>query len=758
VDRVVIALFDTMAANGMALVAVGGYGRSQLGPGSDVDLLLLYEPGRHEEAEAVFAAVLYPLWDAGLRVGHAVRTPAESFEESRRELRTLTALLSARVLGGSEELARSAVEAVAPLLGTSFVDDLRESRIEREARYGRVSEAQAPDLRDAVGGLRDAHVAAWLSGPGEGVSRADDEDLLWRARIALHRVAGGASNALGVDHHRAVAEMLGIADEPGWEAADGLMRSLHEAGGRVAWAADRLFDPSVAPREAQPDDPEAILALFAEMAEHGGMPPDRTFDDLPEVAAWSPGMREAFVRILASGEGGARALEAMAHAGVLEALIPEWREVRGRPQRDPYHRFPVDVHLLRTAAQAAQALYRPGEPFASEAVAQIDDPSPLLLGALLHDIGKVGHGSHVPIGAGLADRILRRMDVSPGDRDTSLFLVREHLLLSDTATRRDLEDEALILEVAARVGDPRRLAMLYVLTVADAMATGPAASTPWRMGLVRELVGKVSRAFDRGEANPDRAAALEEAREAVRDALDGEHPEGVAAFLRSLPPGYLLWVDPEDVPAHLRLAWPAPSWSEIRTHVGPGRTPGTYRLAVAARDRPGLLARIAGALTLSGLSVLQAQAFTTEDGVALDAFEVGPAFEDEVTEERWRRFRTLVRHAMEGRLDVKDRVERLRRHYRPAEEDIPVTVRIDPRASDSFTVVEVGAADRLGLLFDLARAFADLGLDVHVAKVATYGPRVVDAFYVTDDAGQRLDDTGALVRALKDAARGGQAS
>ena len=422
----------------------------------------------------------------------------------------------------------------------------------------------------------------------------------------------------------------------------------------------------------------------------------------------------------------------MALAGVLERLIPEWRAVRGRPQRDPYHRFPVDVHLARTAAQAAQLLYRPGDPFAAEAVRQVDDPGPLLLGALLHDIGKVGHGSHVPTGVGVADRVLRRMDASPEVRDAVLFLVREHLLLSDTATRRDMEDEALIGEVAGRIGDPRRLAMLYVLTVADALATGPAASTPWRMGLVRELVGRVSAVLDGGEDAADRPAALEEAREALLAALDGEHPAAVAAFLRGLPSGYLAWVDPRDAPAHLRLAWPPPAWSEVRTHVRPGRTAGTYGLTVAARDRPGLLSRIAGALALSGLTVLQAQAFTTDDGVALDAFEVGPAFQDEVTEERWRTFRTLVRRATEGRVDVKDRIGRLRQHYPPGRDDVPVTVRIHPGASERFTVVEVGAPDRLGLLFDLARAFADQELDVHVAKVATYGQRVVDAFYVTD--------------------------
>ncbi len=249
----------------------------------------------------------------------------------------------------------------------------------------------------------------------------------------------------------------------------------------------------------------------------------------------------------------------------------------------------------------------------------------------------------------------------------------------------------------------------------------------------------------------DHAAQLKRAEADIRTVLAGESPERAEAFLASVPPAYVLWVEPSATPAHVRLVDPKPGSTEVRTHVRPGRAPATHQLAVGALDRPGLLSRIAGALTLSGLSVLQARAFTTEAGVALDVFEVGPAFDEQVGEERWRRFRTTLRHAMEGRIDVRDRIDRLRAHYRPARSDIPITVKVDGYSSDFFTVVEVGAADRLGLLFDLARTFAGQELDVHLAKVATYGPRVVDVFYVTDQSGQKLDSpdrAAALERAL----------
>jgi [protein-PII] uridylyltransferase len=685
VDRAVVELFGPDLP-GVALSAVGGHGSGMLAPGSDIDLLVVWREGFEAEAAGRFERLLYHLWDLDLRVGHALRTTEECEAEARRDIRTLTAMLSIRLLSGlpllAEEVRR---RSIAVLREPSSLEALRQARDERAANAGSIADSQEPDLRDSLGGLRDAQLWDWLEVRSQ-ETRSDVatrelravsssilrsvSEALWRVRIALHRVSGAPSNVLSSDHQEAAARELELPAEPGWEPRDVLMRDVHVFGGQIA---------SMIEARLESDEWPPTRLSAAQVADA---------KDIPEV--------------LGHGDESVTDLRLLNAAGGLGELIPEWRDVQGRPQRDPYHQHPVDAHLLHTVEEAARLLAEPDEPFAAEAVAQVDDVTALLLGALLHDIGKVGSGSHVKAGVEVTGRVLDRMAVTGTTRDGVLFLVGEHLLLSDTATRRDLDDEALILDVASRIGTPERLAMLYLLTVADALATGPAASTPWRLGLIRDLVSKVSRV------------------------LEGA---GVAS-----PPA-----DQE----HLELAHPRPAATEVRTRVQPGSIVGSHELVVAALDRPGLLAMIAGSLTLSGLSVFQAQAFTTDDGVAIDTFEVGPAFREEIGEERWRRFRTLVRHAIEGRMDVRDRVERLRSHYRPVPEDVPMTVRIHSDASEAFTIVEVGAADRMGLLFDLARTFADQGLDVHLAKVATYGPRVVDAFYVTDREWRKLDEAAA---------------
>jgi [protein-PII] uridylyltransferase len=307
--------------------------------------------------------------------------------------------------------------------------------------------------------------------------------------------------------------------------------------------------------------------------------------------------------------------------------------------------------------------------------------------------------------------------------------------------------------VAAAVGDPRRLAMLYVLTVADAEATGPHAATPWRLALVRELVRKVQHVLESGEMGPDRAALLPARLRAIAQHLSGEEPEAVRRYVARLPRPYVLAVEPEVAAGHFRLVGPPIGATEVRTSAGPGERTGTYDVTVVASDRPGLLARISGSLSLVGLNILSAQAFTTEDGAAIDRFVVEPAFHGDVDQERWRRFRQTLRRALEGRLWLEERVREKRGHYPSPDADVPTEIRVLDDASDFFTVVEVETADRIGLLHDLAHVFEDLRLDVHVAKVATYGPRVVDAFYVRDLEGRKVGETGrtAEVRgALRD--------
>jgi [protein-PII] uridylyltransferase len=776
----------------MALVALGGYGRSELAPGSDVDLMILHGAGTDQEAEEAFASVLYPLWDLGVAVGHAIRTPEECGLGGQESLPSLTALLDARLLAGSEELLRLAGAEITRTLkgqGSSLIDDLRASLVEREARAGTTGDSLEPDLRDGVGGLRDVALLGWVtrgvvggdsvealvpagllrSAELNAVGRAHDFLLL--VRTALHRATGTRSNRLTAEAQGLVAELLQIPAEPTWEARDVLMRTVFDHGRRVQAAVEACLERAVAglgsrqahvigvhwDRPAEESVPEALARLAEEGGSFATADLDRIESTVPSGAVpWTEAVRSAFVRMLASGDGGARALRLMDLSGWLGRLLPEWEAVRGRPQRDPFHRYPVDTHLVRTAAHMARLLFRPDDQLEWRSVSAVSNPEPLLVGALLHDAGKVGSGNHVPEGARVAAEATARMGLPEDERELVSFLVQEHLLLADTATRRNLEDQDLILHVAAKVGTQARLGALYLMTLADAESTGPASTTPWRLGLIRELVSKVSRTFERGEMSPDRAVELERAERSVLAALRPVSGAEAADFLARVPPAYLLWVEPEDAPVHHRLIVPRPGLHEARTHHRPGRAHGVHLLTVGALDRPGLLAHIAGALTLAGLSVMSAQAFTTEDGVALDAFEIIGAFEEEIGEERWRRFRRLLRHALEGRVDLADQIRTLREHYRPIRRDIEVKVRTKQDASDFFTVIEVGAPDRLGLLFDLGRAFVDRGLDVHLAKVATYGPRVVDVFYVTDQEGQKVEGPAAdrLAMALRVAAGG----
>ncbi|MGH2556408.1 MAG: HD domain-containing protein, partial [Actinomycetota bacterium] len=488
VDEAVQAIAGDVPPS-LVVTAVGGYGRQELAPGSDVDLMFLHPPEADAGLRQLVDAVLYPLWDSGLAVSHAVRTVDECRGESVARVESLTALLDARLLAGSAELLQQARVAALEVLhggAEAFVDALRRSRNDREQRFGFVGRMLEPDLKEGIGGLRDIQVLRWMARLAGAEDDPVDEvlarpvvealDFLLLARAALHRASSSRSNLLLAEHHQAVAEELGMEDRPDWEARDGLMRVVFLHVRRVDHLADRALRPAGAgsPGETGSTSPEDLVQLLSE----------------PDAAA---------------------ILRAEDAEGTLERLLPEWDGVRGRSQRDPYHRYPVDIHLIETLAEATRLLREPDEPFAVEAASSIDDPTPLLLGALLHDIGKIGRGSHVATGRDVASRALVRLGVNDELRDDVLFLVAEHLLLSETATRRNLEDEDMILHVAARVGDHRRLALLYLLTVADALATGPTASSPWRLGLVRELVAKVSHAFERGLMDRDRAGRLKRA-------------------------------------------------------------------------------------------------------------------------------------------------------------------------------------------------------------------------------------------------------
>jgi [protein-PII] uridylyltransferase len=756
------------AEPGVALVALGGYGRGSLSPGSDVDLLILHDGSNAPEVAALAERLLYPLWDAGLRVGHAVRTPAGCVDAAAR-LDASTAMLDGRLLAGDRDVwSATHASMLEPVRADPrrFAARLLDDRWARRERYGSVSSLLEPDVKEGTGGLRDAQTLGWLERAvgspleeagivraAEGRAVADAEEVLIRVRSALHLESGRGTDRLVLEQQAPIAAGMGFVDEPGLPAVDGLMRSVFEHARQLEHVVTSVFDRYLRGASPLPEidpTPEGILRAFVAVVRERGVMPAAALDAMtPDAVAagvpWTDEVREAFLELLRSGPEAASALETLDRIGLLERYLPAWADVRCRPQRDPYHRSSVDVHLLESLAGASTLLDEPGDdPLAVEAAEAVGDREGLLLGALLHDIGKTGDGAHVPEGVRVARRTLEHMGVPGPTADLALFLVSEHLLLSDIATRRDLEDEDLVQGLAATIGDPSRLGTLTLLTIADAEATGPLAWTPWRAALVRELAGKVRRVLERGDVEPGAAERLARRADEIRRALEGADREELERFLERMPSGYVLSVPADRVAAHFGLVARPMGALEVRMLASEGSRPGTYALAVAAADRPGLLSMIAGALTLSGLSILTAQVFTTEDGVAVDLFEVEGAFEAEVGEDRWREVRGTLRRAIEGRLSLDHRVRAKRSHYPDPRPEVPVRVTVDDDASDFFTVVEVGAPDRLGLLFDVTRTLAELELDVHLAKVATYGARVVDVFYVRDALGRKIEEPGRV--------------
>ena len=761
VDVSLRELFERAGAPpGTAVAAVGGYGRRLLLPRSDIDLLVLHD-GSDDDAVARLAdGLLYPLWNAAFEVGHAVRTPPEC-EQACERLDAGAAMLDIRLIAGEEGLVTDAaarVEAWAQRDPRAFATAIREDAARRAERFGSTAHLLEPDLKEGSGGWRDLH-SIWLIEMAAG-KRLEDAGLL-RARSALHFETGKQSDRLLLDHQPAIARAMGFEDEPKLISIDGLMRSLFEHARQVEFllrAVIERFLEEGSPAATPPTSPVEVLETLAGEAEAGREPSAALLDaiddlEVPAEVAWDADVRRAFLRLLRAGDRGAASLEVLDRLGLLTRFIPEWADVRCRPQRDPYHRFTVDAHLTSSLRAMARNLGGEGtadDPVQAEAVKQVPDADALLLGALLHDIGKNGEGGHVPVGARVVGSILDRMDVDTPLRELVRFMVTQHLLLPDTATRRDLSDENLVLDVAAAVGSSERLAALYLLAKADAEATGPAAWTPWRRTLIRELVAKVQHVLERGEMGTELAEELTDRIDRVRHLLGDEPGADVERFLRRMPRRYLLTVDPAQAARHFATVTPPVGANEVRAvHFG-GTRVGTYELLVVARDRSGLLSWIAGSLALAGLSILTAQVFTTEDGVAADLFEVEGVWEAEVPDRRWREFRGMLRRAVDGSISLERRVDEKRRWYPVPKVPTPVTVSLDNTTSDFATVIEVGASDRLGLLYDITRTFAELGLDVHLAKVATYEGRVVDSFYVRDGMGRKLaDDLEEVDRALR---------
>jgi [protein-PII] uridylyltransferase len=732
---------------GIALVAVGGYGRGELCPGSDLDVVLVHNGSR--EVSKIADAVWYPVWDEGVSLDHSVRRPKEVLAVAREDLRAQLGLVDGRLVAGdprvAEPLLRDALElwkSSAPRWFPILADQVRE----RHRTQGEVAFLLEPDLKEAHGGLRDVHVlaAARLALPAV-AELVDPEKLtesagvLTTVRVEVHRTTGRPDDRLLLQDQDQVASALGLPD------ADALMAQVAAAGRAISWLENdvwrrrslwtrkrvsrlsrsryiqdegiRVVEPGIALSGPlnEPEDNQVLVAPNAELlgdpalalrvaavAAERSIPIARGTLDSLEAATrvpgvpWSVDVRDALVRVLAAGPPAIPALEALDQRGLLVRILPEWAAVRNRPQRNAYHTFTVDRHLLEAAARAAALAHR------------VARPDLLLVGALLHDIGKGYPGDHTAVGITLVHDIATRMGFPPADVGVLTDMVRYHLLLPDVATRRDLDDPATVESVAAALVDRSTLELLAALTEADSLATGPAAWGAWKAGLVADLVRRTAAhmAGDEPVAPPvtlvtdEHRALIDRVRKTGRPALSADEP----------------------------------------------------RVTVVAGDRPGLLAAVAGVLALSGLDVRSANV-TSEDGFAVEIFGVEPAHG------RWPDWGVVAKDlddVLSERMRLEERLEAQARSYRVARQrsarPIKTQVTIDNSASATATVLEVHAEDRVGLLHRVTRALFDCRLDVAAARVSTLGYEVIDAFYVHDANGGKLVDPESI-RTVKRAIR-----
>ncbi len=738
--------FESIAADiapGWAVMATGGYARGTLAPGSDIDAVLIHPPKAPDELVRSTAANLwYPIWDAGLKLSPAVHSPKSLLQLAADDLDTATSLLAVRTLAGDPAVVAQ-VHAVAleqwrkrPFV---WLQQLLDNARQRWEKCGDVASLLEPDLKDGRGGLRDYDAIRWalsidrpdvsaaLDGPVEDL--AGPAELLLAARCELHRATGRNANVLLLQDQDRVAEAMGYAD------ADTLMLNLAGAAHTIEWATERLWwrvdrlirsggrtakSPHVTPLavgvvliddEAQvaPEadvDEQSYVFRFAAAAAHAGKPMGgraltmMASRGTPPGEEWTEVTRRAFVSLLGSGEWLAPTVEALERYGLLSRFLPEWRAVRSLPQRNAFHTYTVDHHLLQTIA------------IANEFVRDVARPDLLLLGALMHDLGKGYPGDHTEAGVALVDSVVGRMGFDAADTAVIATLVRNHLLLPETATRRDLDDPRTAAVVAEAVSDVMTLQLLRALSEADSRATGPSAWSDWKKGLIDQLVVLATETLaGAGHGAPARrsTSVADGARLASLVADGSVHVEHVAHA---------------DVDV----------------------------LRIASRDRAGLFAHIAGALALHGLDVIGAAATTGPDGVAVDEFRIArvPGIRP-----NWSKVEHDLRGALTGEVDVDARLEqRLRSQSKRRRALAAVAPRLEVlisnEASEATTVVEVRAPDAPAMLYRLCHAIAGLGLDIRSAVVVTLGHEVVDVFYVTSGGGKLSESEHGSVRtALK---------
>jgi [protein-PII] uridylyltransferase len=794
VDGLVRNAFQKAQSDGLAssvcLMAVGGYGRSELAPYSDIDLLILHSASQKVDLPTLIQQTLYPLWDLGLEVSCSSRSIDDCLRMAKSDVQIKTGLMDSRYLDGNYDFFRTLrglfTKKILHRKVRHFAEILARDLHLRHQRYEDPAYVLEPNIKEGRGGLRDFQVGRWIIKAKYQTDRWDsilfpdqsrtiDRSLefLLRARNEFHLISERRQDDLTFELQEKVAPVLGFSNGP--QGIEEMMRTYHLSTQKILNfvndVLDRtLLEPSLFKkvffcfknrkvdqrfRMAQGEitladpvtfkrEPSQLMTLFSHCQTHRMRMDFRTEEAVREALPFidhrfrsSETVNQTFLSILRKGDGVGAILTKMHELGFLSHYIPEFSEIEGKVHYDLYHVHPVDIHSILAVEELEKlrkGTYQEESPLLTSSMREIKKPEILILTSLLHDIGKGTEGNHSSIGAALIRKIGVRLGLSSEEIDLMAFLVSHHLFMLETAFRRDLHDEQAIFHFANEVGNLDRLRLLYLLTFADVKAVGPEAWTAWKDSLLAELFLKTSHFFEK-------SAALSKfpTEDEMRRRLEEQIPaEIVSEYSEHLPARYLSSYSWEEIANHIGMARSLAEHTLLTKWTSEGETHAT--LTLCTRDRYGLFSKIAGSMFASRLNVLEAQIHTWGNGIALDTFRVEDATHE--VDRRLEEFRTNLEGILSGNISLKDLLAHQKKSNGVLRKVVPGVqpeVNINNQDSDFYTIVEVVGQDQLGILYELTRTLTDHGCDIHFARISTLGNRIVDVFYVQDTLGEKFE-------------------
>jgi [protein-PII] uridylyltransferase len=792
--------------NPYAIIALGGYGREEQCIHSDVDLLFLFKKKVPDQAESLIREIVYPLWDIGLEVGYATRSLKECIALSSTDFEILTPLLDARFICGwshiYSDLTNQLREKVIRKKSRTIINWLVENNEMRHARFGDSAYLLEPNLKEGQGGLRDYHSMLWIGQIEFNIKQARDLEyfgllsdeefqslkrslaFIWQVRNRLHFLCGRKYDQLHFENQIQLAETMNYKKSNGQQPVERFLGELHGCMESVKqqhlmflyelglekkrkrrrkpqmqskveglavseWAMLNFTAP-----ERILASPDLLIKIFEESARLK-IPLNTEAKRLVKSFSYlvnakfrnSEPVVQSFERILTAPAPTFNVLNEMLNTGFLVRFIPEFHNIINRIQYDEYHLYPVDKHLLRTVhtvknfgSKKENSL----EPLCGQVYRELKNKKLLLWAALLHDVGKgADNDDHAAKGAGIIKKILAKKGLKAADVASVEFLVQNHLFLIKRATRRDIHDEETAIFTARKIQDVERLKMLYLLTVADSISTGPMAWNDWTAALLRGFFLKILNVLEKGELATEAAVNIIEQKriDLINSVRTLKAKQDIGTLFDNMSPRYRLYIPARSMLEHIKL-YKQLGEADFLWDIKRSADANTRSVTICAKDRPGLISKIAGIFTLNNINILDVQVFTWRNNIALDIFEVKPPPDQIMEDEKWEQTARDLTTALSGDLNLTKALRKKTaplRRTNPRMRRIPHRITVDNTSSSFFTIIEVVTYDFPGLLFNVADALFNCDLNIWVAKIATKADQVVDVFYVWDFNGQKVD-------------------